>query len=54
MSGTEATILVSAVVVIWGLESIRQTLKECLTVLKQNSEKIRSDLLAIQNEIRMK
>lgn len=35
MSGSEGIFLVFAVVVIWGLESIRKTLKECLKVLEE-------------------
>ena len=54
MSSLEAWVVIFGFAMLWGVDNIRRTLKECLTVLKQNNEKMRSDLLAIQNEIRMK
>jgi hypothetical protein len=52
MSGVEAAIMASAGVILWWLESIRQTLKDCLATFKESSEKIHSDLHDIENEIR--
>ncbi len=54
MSSLEATVIAVGLVGLWQLMRINDTLKDCLTVFKQTSEKIRSDLLAVQNEIRTK
>jgi hypothetical protein len=54
MSGTEAAILASTAVIIWWLEIFRQTLKDCLKAIKENSEEVCSGLRDVQNEIRSK